>query len=74
MAIHSVLLHGETPQAEEPGRLQSMGSSRVGHDRVIQHNNKQSKGLLHGHVSVAEIINQAFFFFFNLVILAISNN
>ena len=27
-----VLLAGETPRTEEPGRLQSMGSQRVGHD------------------------------------------
>ena len=28
----SVFLPGESPWAEEPGRLQSMGSQRVGHD------------------------------------------
>ena len=27
-----VLLPGETPWTEEPGRLQSMGSQRIGHD------------------------------------------
>ena len=27
-----VLLPGESPQTEEPGGLQSMGSQRVGHD------------------------------------------
>ena len=27
-----VFLPGESPWAEEPGRLQSMGSKRVGHD------------------------------------------
>ena len=31
MAIHSILL-GEFPWTEEPGRLQSMRSLRVGHD------------------------------------------
>ena len=32
MVTHSVFLPGESPWTEEPGRLQSMGSQRVGHD------------------------------------------
>ena len=32
MATHSNILAWETPWMEEPGRLQSMGSLRVGHD------------------------------------------
>ena len=32
MAPHSSALAWKTPWAEEPGRLQSMGSLRVGHD------------------------------------------
>ena len=32
MAIHSSILAGKIPWTEEPGRLQSMGSQRVGHD------------------------------------------
>ena len=32
MATHSSILSWETPWIEEPGRLQSMGSQRVGHD------------------------------------------
>ena len=31
-ALHSSALAWEIPWAEEPGRLQSMGSRRVGHD------------------------------------------
>ena len=31
-ASHSILLPGESPGTEEPGRLRSMGSQRVGHD------------------------------------------
>ena len=27
-----IFLPGESPRTEEPGRLQSMGSQRVGHD------------------------------------------
>ena len=32
MATHSSFLAWEIPQTEEPGRLQSMGSQRVGHN------------------------------------------
>ena len=32
MAIHSSILVWEIPRVEEPGRLQSKGSERVGHD------------------------------------------
>ena len=32
MAIHSSVLAWKIPWAEEAGRLQSMGSRRVGHD------------------------------------------
>ena len=32
MAPHSSTLAWKTPWVEEPGRLQSMGSLRVGHD------------------------------------------
>ena len=32
MATHSSILAWKTPWTEEPGRLQSMGSLRAGHD------------------------------------------
>ena len=32
MATHSSILASKIPQTEEPSRLQSMGSQRVGHD------------------------------------------
>ena len=32
MATHSSILAWRIPRMEEPGRLQSMGSQRVGHD------------------------------------------
>ena len=32
MATHSSILAWEIPRTEEPGRLQSMASQRVGHD------------------------------------------
>ena len=34
MALHSSTLVWKTPWTEEPSGLQSMGSLRVGHDRV----------------------------------------
>ena len=39
MAIHCSLLAWEIPRTEEPGRLQFMGSQRVGHDRSNLNNN-----------------------------------
>ena len=35
MATHSNMLAWEIPWTEEPGRLQSMGSQRVGHKESI---------------------------------------
>ena len=32
MATYSSILAWKIPQTEEPGRLQSMGSQRIGHD------------------------------------------
>ena len=34
MAIHSRTIAWKIPWTEEPGRLQSMGSQRVGHDQA----------------------------------------
>ena len=34
MAIHSSILSWRIPRTEKPGKLQSMGSQRVRHDRV----------------------------------------
>ena len=36
MATHSSILAWETPQTEEPVRLQSMGSKRVRHDLMTK--------------------------------------
>ena len=35
MAIHSSTLAWKIPWTEEPDRLQSMGSQRIGHDRTL---------------------------------------
>ena len=37
MATHSEILAGEIPWTEEPGRLQSIGSQRVGHNLATEH-------------------------------------
>ena len=37
MATHSSVLAWEMPWTEEPGRLRSMGSLRVRHDRQTEH-------------------------------------
>ena len=36
MATYSSILAWEVPWTEEPGRLQSMGSQRVGHDLATE--------------------------------------
>ena len=36
MATHSSILAWEIPWTEEPGRLQSMGLQRIGHDLVTK--------------------------------------
>ena len=36
METHSSILIWETPWTEDPGRLQSMGLQRIGHDRVTE--------------------------------------
>ena len=37
MAAHSSIFVWRTPWTEEPGRLQSMGSQRLGHDLVTEY-------------------------------------
>ena len=39
MATHSSILAWKIPWTEQPGRLQSMGSQRVGHDLVTKQQN-----------------------------------
>ena len=40
MATHSSTLGRKIPRTEEPGGLHSMGSQRVRHDRVTEHEHK----------------------------------
>ena len=37
MGAHSSILAWKIPRTEEPGGLQSMGSQRIGHNRVTEH-------------------------------------
>ena len=46
MAIHSSILAWRIPWTEEPGRLQSMGSQRVGHDWATKHRAAQEKRII----------------------------
>ena len=39
MATHFIILAWRMPRTEEPGRLQFMGSQRVGHDWATKHTN-----------------------------------
>ena len=47
-ATHSSILAWRIPWAEEPGRLQSMGSQRVGHNRATNTSLFKYKWHLHG--------------------------
>ena len=44
MATHSSIHAWRIPWTEEPGVLQSIGSRRVGHDRVTLPENQEDKG------------------------------
>ena len=43
MATHSTILAWKIPWTEEPGRLQFMGSQRVGHNGAIEHTNSMKQ-------------------------------
>ena len=46
MEIHSSTIAWKIPWTEEPGRLQSMGSQRIGHDRATSLSNEENKTVL----------------------------
>ena len=52
MAAHSSIVAWKIPWTEEPGRLQSMGSQRVGHDRATSLSLSVSSGFIHVGVCV----------------------
>ena len=44
MAIHSSIIAWRIPWTEKPGELQSLGSQRIGHDRVTKtHTRRHNK-------------------------------
>ena len=47
MATRSSILAWRIPQAEGPGRLQSMGSQRVGHNRTTNTHDGKCQGRKH---------------------------
>ena len=47
MATHSSILAWEIPWTEESGRLQSMGSQRVGHNLATQQQQQHSHAGMH---------------------------
>ena len=49
MATHSNILAWEIPWTEEPGRLQSMGSQRIGHMHTHTHNTQLKQNILRSH-------------------------
>ena len=49
MATHSNILAWRIPRTEETGRLQSMGSQRVRHDRVTKQAGKEKNSSSRGY-------------------------
>ena len=49
MATHSSIPAWEIPRTEEPGRLQSIGLYRVGHNQVTSHAHNASPSALTTH-------------------------
>ena len=47
MATHSSILAWRIPRTEESGRLQPMGSQRVGHNRTLIGFNKNKQAIIH---------------------------
>ena len=71
MAANSSILAWEIPWTEESGRLQSMGSQRVGHNLAIDHEHERrrvyslSQGFLYKLESFSSINIITFFFLTN---------
>ena len=50
MATYSIMLAWKISWTEEPGRLQSMGSQRVGHDWATSPSHKNLDGNVYGSI------------------------
>ena len=57
MAIHSSTIAWKIPWTEEPGRLQSMGSQRVGHDWATSLAYLLACKVLHGKTQMNLLVN-----------------
>ena len=58
MATHSSILAWKIPWTEEPGRLQSIGLQRFGHNRAQNtntHKNQSGKAKRHDQVKISEL-------------------
>ena len=64
MATHSSILAWKIPRTEEPGRLRSMGSQRVGHDQVTTHSTALTHFNFNTYLLNCVLIVFVFFFFF----------
>ena len=72
MATHSSILAWEITCTEEPGRLQSRGSQRVGHDLVIKQQQIQNLWTLQKGkqaLTVMTKVAQCGWFFFNCLLI-----
>ena len=63
MATHSSILAWKIPRTEEPGRLRSMGSQRVGHDQVTTHSTALTHFIFNTYLLNCVLIVFWFFFF-----------
>ena len=64
MATHSSILAWKIPRTEEPGRLRSMGSQRVGHDQVTTYSTALTHFTFNTYLLNCVLIVFVFFFFF----------
>ena len=56
MAIHCSILAWGIPWTEEPGRLQSTGSRRVGHDRVTKHSISNRRNIVTSSIKTLRMV------------------
>ena len=60
MATHSSILVGRIPYTEEPGRLQSMGLQRVGHDLVTEQQQQRWNQEVRNLLGLAILLSMGF--------------
>ena len=72
MATHFSILARKIAWAEEPGRLQSMGSQRFGNDWETKHTHTNTYLLLIIHTKTPKLKNWNFSFHSNILSLLLS--